>query len=63
MKFCVKNYYILPKEPKSQKNIFNFEMYLIKYCQPSKRYRKAAGKCPNTPCHPIGDETEFPSGY
>jgi hypothetical protein len=29
----------------------------------SKGYRKAAGKSPNSRCHPIGEETELPSGY
>jgi hypothetical protein len=28
-----------------------------------KRYRKAAGKCPNTRHQPIGEEEEFPRGY
>jgi hypothetical protein len=28
-----------------------------------KGYRKAAGKCPNTRCQPIGMEEEVPSGY
>jgi hypothetical protein len=26
-------------------------------------YRKAAGKCPNTSCQPIGEEAELPTGY
>jgi hypothetical protein len=26
-----------------------------------KEYRKAAGKCPNNRCHPIGEEAELPS--
>jgi hypothetical protein len=28
-----------------------------------KGYRKAARKCPNYSCHPIGEEIELPSGY
>jgi hypothetical protein len=28
-----------------------------------KGYRKAAGKCTNYRCHPIGEEIEWPSGY
>ncbi len=27
-----------------------------------KGYRKAAGKCPNTICQPIGEEVKLPSG-
>jgi hypothetical protein len=28
-----------------------------------KGYRKAARKCPNSRCHPIGEEIDLPSGF
>jgi hypothetical protein len=28
-----------------------------------KEHWKAAGKCPNNRCHPIGEEAKLPSGY